>query len=1206
MSGLTASIAKIAIVVGLVVTIAYYLKLDPIVTKVALGVGIFAALVITIINLVRRLKGRGKKVDPAKQARRDAKKRLREEEKVLRVRFRELVKHLRQEQGGLGIRYSHGRDRHAWWVVLGPQGHGKSTLLQAATGSQEIAGADADAVRFFVTPTAVFIEFPADYDRRPETALALPSFLRELRRLRRQPIDGVLLVQRVDELLVDDVDPAALVASARRQIDLLAKTLEVQVPVVLAGSQLDALPGLGELCADAEHVDPSRAMGIALPARLTGQATAETASAHFVARGGPIAWVRDRCFTLVASSADGYVSQARLFGFWQSFGELGERAANLGGLLSAARLPGGDPLSLRGIYFTAAGSGGHGSAADPCLTRMAREVGGELAGGGLGAPPRVFTLDFLGHELHRAGGYGRRSRPYRRRRMITQGVVAGLALCVGGYAAVDMTTSANGTIDLLQSTSDLAHAVPQEGVRLPIEGELRPYESQMKNAAIWRAESPEEDLGWGFFRADLVKGAATAAVRASMCRSIVAPALKVAQEELNEFVAAFAEGGVPGADRRKAALRQLRLFLMLTEGGAEPEACKPRDSRFWREEVARVAIVETIAAKDARLQALLESYAEIVGEDQGAQERSGAELDACVRSLGAQAAGRGDDQVRLVEQVRGILTREAGEHALVDDLVNEINIGEDSIPLHRITSSGRVSPRRRQKIEHALTKDGWSEFSRRLSDLLRDPSSGGGWALCRGDEGGAEERCELAMEIYASRYEEAWRGFIADIAIQQPNTIPQAIAVYNDLVSEKPLEKIWTEIGRNTQGLSPVACMLPRAPGSRDSANEVLAMLRGDSPAGSESATLKHAKRMAQTFQGFVRFGAPTEGQDASSATPLGKYHERLMELRDAARQAYESREQVGALVEVMEASLKDLRASLQNEPLGEWNMGVESLLKPPLDSLEVVIRGIGRDTLNKQWCEEIIRPLRRRVAGYYPFNKQSMLPAEAADVSDFFHPVTGEIARFREGHLRSYVHVDSLGHDIVIADSDLDAKLHINPSVVELLNASNHLGLLLYPGGEKAEISFELTMGCTPQMAKVELSVGEEIISYRCGAEQAKGVSWPGEPAAKSVMLNVISNVEKQDKHHKKGDFALIELMERKLSPSRDLKAGTIKLNLDARKNDLGILRMTVRPHKIQGGNIFYGFGKSKIFLAPFRSKQFMEPPASLFVETAGYSCSQ
>jgi len=1198
MSALLGTIAQIAVLVGLVVAVAYYLKLDPIVTKVALGVGIFAVFVVTIINFVRRLRiPKGRPADPAKAARKQAKRQLWEEAKVLRVRFRELVRYLRRGQDGLGVRYSEARDRRAWWVVIGAQGHGKSTLLSSAPDVEEIAGAEAEGPRFFVTPAAVFVELPADYDRRPGAALAFPTFLRALRRLRReQPIDGVLLVHRVDALLANDAG-STLVADARRQIDRLAKGLDVQVPVIVAGSQLDALPGLAELCADTEHVDPSRALGIALPARLTGQATAETASAHFDASGGPVEWVRDRCFTLVASSEDGHRSQARLFGFWQSFGKLGGRAADVVGLLSAARLPGGDPLPLRGIYFTAAGTGGYANAVDPCLASMAREVGGALTGGGSSGSPGVFTSDFLAHELRRAGGYGRRSLPYRRRRVMLHALGATLVLSLGVYMAVGMTASAEGNIRLLQTTSERAYAVEQSGARIPEAGELRSYASLLESVDDWSGSRPE-GLGWGLFRSDLVKDAVIGTARAAVCRGVVAPAVVAVESELDKFVGAFAEGGMPGGERRSDVLAWLRFYLMLSEG--DDMACLPPPDP-WSEKSARGEITKIIGMQGAHLKPLLESYADTVGPHFRDID-PGRAPDVCVRSHGAQAIVRRES---LVESVREILNRESGERQLVDDLIATIN--KDETPFKLATNSGRVKSRHRQQVAPAFTKKGWLEFSELLSRRLGRSAAGDGWALCRAGVGSAEERCELAADMYVAQYEDAWREFVDGVWIDSPSSISEAIAIYRDLLREAPLERFWKAVDRNTRGLAPIRCMAPGSVGPEEDSlvGKILASveLHRSSTHGAGDPTMQHAREIEAEFRGFSSFGVPSGDGAEASVTALSKYHKRLGELRAAADQANQNREQHEELVGAMDVALGDIKTSLRNEPLDGWDGEVKALLMPPLESLSVVIDSDRARRLNEMWCEEVVKLMRRSLADKYPFNAQARMRGKLDDVDILFHPASGIIAKFRDDKLSAYV--EQLGGQVVARELGVDAKYHPSRALIELLNASHQLGTLLFPD-EKAEISFDLTMGCTGQMARVELSLDGEVVTYLCGREQAKRITWPGEGdkhEATLVVKGEITGADKGDVYTRPGDFAILELMDRKLSPKRDPGTGLISLSVDAKKNDLGVLRMTVRPDQVPGGgDIFYGFG-GETFLAPFRSPRFLNPPTSLFNEVS-FTC--
>jgi type VI protein secretion system component VasK len=54
-----------------------------------------------------------------------------------------------------------------WWLVLGPEAHGKSALLGAAPGAREVESGEPGEPRFFVADDAAFIEIPADYHMRP-------------------------------------------------------------------------------------------------------------------------------------------------------------------------------------------------------------------------------------------------------------------------------------------------------------------------------------------------------------------------------------------------------------------------------------------------------------------------------------------------------------------------------------------------------------------------------------------------------------------------------------------------------------------------------------------------------------------------------------------------------------------------------------------------------------------------------------------------------------------------------------------------------------------------------------------------------------------------------------------------------------------------------------------------------------------------------
>jgi type VI secretion system protein ImpL len=1162
--------AVVAALVALVAVAAQYLHLPPVVVQVAVAIGALVIAVRGVLDVLQRLRGPAggpAEPDPRVAARHAEARRRRR----LRRRLAAVVRELRAAQPRPRLWY---RERGAppWWLVVGPAGHGKSALLQAAPDARELAPDDEpDVPRFFTAAGAVFLELPS-----AAAAAELAVLFARLRRLRpRRPICGALVVHRADELLAGDPDLAA----ARRQIDVAADALGAQVPVVLVVARLDRLAGLAELLGD---LPPAHgALGATLPPR-EGQAPVQAAAAAALAAPdavGPVDWVRQRCHALVARAEPGSPRQTRLYGLWQQFARLAERAAAAAGRLAHAPLPGGDPLRLRAVYFTAARPD-PAPPEDLWSAALARRVGAALPPDAPDAPALApaFVAGLFAEELARDAQYAGRLRRHERRRFAGLALVAVALAAVAAAAARGSTAAARADEALVQATLRSAAAV-----RAAEPGELAPLAALTELAAAvqaWRAPTSDAHLLRGDELADL----AAEAYRRAVCDRVLRPLAERDRAELRRFATRHAGAGLPTHDEADDIFARLRAYLLLSH----PSAAGERDpwgedqTRWLQDRVVDAWTRADPAGPDPRRAAALAVHLRLLADPGDACARDGDACartdrgDACARTGHARAVARDEP---LVARVREILLRDPAERDVVERIVDRINRDPQ---IDRVTVGGlttAVHVRGEHPVPPAYTRDGWLAFSRALQDEL-DERSDEPWVL---GKPAADEtrvaRCTRLRELYTARYIKAWKQFVAGLRLDAPSSLTTAAAIYAELGDDAPLTPLFAELGRHTRDLPPIPCT-ERPTG--DLVAQIAARLAAAPPAGPAS----DARSVRDAFAPLVKFG------DAGArAGGLDGYHKRLQELHTAVTRASDPAA-IDALHAALVAARDNVDTAILRGPHGAWKDPLKRLLLPPIDALLVVVDTEARARLNRDWCATVVAPLLRSVAGRYPFRAGARDDARLADLAPLLHPQTGEIARFRDTRLSAYLAVR--GHDVEVLPPGAGADHHLSGRVRELLDAAHKLGLLLY-GGAEPGVELALTMSCEVGVPQVELDLDGAKIRYDCGPHRSHSLRWPGKGDEHRALL-LVTGDNRVEEFPEDGEFALLRLLERG-QPTRQRSGSGFTVSYPLPRLARPSLKLTVTPRDVRGGNLFHGFGDAR-FLAPLRAPGFTTPPHALFAE--------
>jgi type VI secretion system protein ImpL len=367
-----------------------------------------------------------------------------DERTQLQSRFQEAVLTLRKRRRGGGNLYT-----LPWYVVIGPPGSGKSTLIQNSGLNFPLSERfGKDALRgiggtrncdWWFTDEAVFLDTAGRYTTqdsdRDADAGAWAEFLRLLRRYRRRrPINGVMVAMSVSDLMV--LDAAGLrdhIAAVRRRLDELGEQLRISVPVYLVLTKCDLVAGFTEFFDNLDPAQRSQVWGVSFPVSQTmdGSAAPSLASEFDIL----LERLNARVFDRMHAERDGS-RRAAVLSFPLQLAALRETVRQfVEGVFSGHQY--GTPPLLRGVYLTSGTQ--EGTPIDRMMGAVARTFGLDPARvPPSSAKPRTFFVErLLKDVLFPESGFAGTNPKLERRKVLLQvaawaGVLAVTVLLLAG------------------------------------------------------------------------------------------------------------------------------------------------------------------------------------------------------------------------------------------------------------------------------------------------------------------------------------------------------------------------------------------------------------------------------------------------------------------------------------------------------------------------------------------------------------------------------------------------------------------------------------------------------------------------------------------------------------------------------------------------------------------------------------------------------
>lgn len=372
-----------------------------------------------------------------------------------------------------------------WYLVLGPEGTGKTTLLDDCglrRMTPPAAGAPTRPGAVAVTESAVFIDtsgaFVAAADLPRGVAAGWQAVLGELASLRPVlPVNGIILALSVDDLYLADSVARQTLAEGMR-----ARLLEVQarhdfaLPVYVLLTKLDIVPGFVEFFARMDADERDQPWGFVLPLPAADESPSTALDGVVPAFDNLVAGLAGRRLALLQQEPV-RARAARIEGFPAKVAVL---RSPLVTLLATVFAPvDGTPSPLpRGVFLTS--SRQDGLTVDPLMPEMSARfaVGRPLltastAGAeGMESQPWFIARPMRETILAEAGLGGRRRDPYGRRVLLRRlSTAACVVLCLGTAALMVPrygTSLAEHRRILAEIDRRLLSADPQMGEQLRV------------------------------------------------------------------------------------------------------------------------------------------------------------------------------------------------------------------------------------------------------------------------------------------------------------------------------------------------------------------------------------------------------------------------------------------------------------------------------------------------------------------------------------------------------------------------------------------------------------------------------------------------------------------------------------------------------------------------------------------------------------------
>lgn len=1001
------------------------------------------------------------------------------EVRVLGDRFHEAMASLRR----LRFRGRGGKSKVVyelpWYIIIGPPGSGKTTALVNSGLEFPLAEKFGDAALrgiggtrncdWWFTNDAVLLDTAGRYttqdSHRVVDSAAWKGFLGLLKKNRpRRPINGAIVTFSLQDMLtMSEEERDRHARTIRQRIDELINELGVRFPIYFTFTKVDLVAGFNEFFDNLGRDEREQVWGVTFN-DIVDESIPVDIEQFSDEYDSLLARLNDRVLWRLNDERD-LRRRGRLQAFPQQLEDL--KPAVMGFLRQAfAHSRYHVQPYLRGVYFTSGTQ--DGTPIDRLMSALAQNFG--FSRDVAAAPQRQGRAYFIGRlfrdvifpeaelvgvnrKLERLMRWGQRA-----------AYAATLALAVGLVIAWGSTVARNKMYlaDVSEHIDTYLKATGNPGLRSDARSALPALDALREAARVYDREEHPWLAGFGLYDAR-VDVEAKAAYRRALGQRF-APYL---QGALEAYL-------VNGAQDPLDLYQAFQVYMMLDR----PEHL---DAQILNEWFVTDWEQRYAHAEDDRraLQAHLAAFLEGDTPQVTADDRLVARTRDTLRRIPTSQ--------RIYAQIRSNPDH-AREYALDEFL------GHDFSRVFAVNGDARA-----MRVPAMFTREVYKEMEFAGDAPVITDSLSSQWVLQEPDEPAEElseaERERLAERVkehYLAEYAAQWQAFLGALEINRFESIADGrdkLAVLVDPV-HSPLLSVLQLAAENTElSFRPPAQVADAAEagGGGGMLGRASGMLAGQFEGN-------RVDKQFRPVNDLMREGKAGAAPITQVIGSIRQVHDYLSQIAlapnpsQAAFTAAKARFQGGADAI---SQLRQQAAGLP-EPLRQW-------LNTIADESWRVVLGSAKAHINNEWESQVVAPYRRALAGRYPLHRNADDELAVYDFAEFFKP-QGVLDTFAGEYLAAFVdrrrgwRARSLdGYNIGLSSA----------AVGQLRRADTIRQVFFRENPASPAVSFEIKpWRMDDRVARFELNLGTQQISYAHGPKLWRAMSWPGGGDASHVRI--------------------------------------------------------------------------------------------------------
>ncbi|MDC0662908.1 type VI secretion system membrane subunit TssM [Marinobacter sp. SS21] len=1035
--------------------------------------------------------------------------------------------------------------RLPWYLVIGLENAGKSSLIQRAGQSYTLSNVTRNArternplgFEWWIGDNGVLIDpdgellSQAGADGRGEMPQRLwQHFVGWLEQNRpRRPLNGVVVTVDLAQLTTASAEQRRSQAiTLRARLRELMEQLGCRLPVYVSFTKMDLLYGFAPCFRQLSKAERQQPFGFTF--RVDGARDPDEWLDEFDAQyRAMLERLNQRLPHTLAQTRDGE-ERAAIYSFTRQMAGIGPALSQfLTDFLCADAFS--TPALVRGAFFTSVYQ--EGVPEDAFVTAAA-------AGYGLAAPIQSAqrqgqSISYFSEALFpsvvypEAGlaGDNRRVVRSRRRRMAVAAVVflaAGLGMTAGWQHYFIKNAEAASRVDagvehFIANWRPLGYEPDTTGRKL-----LGPLD-QLRDATLafgdYRDRWPLiSDMG--LYQGDRV-GPKVEASYLDMLAYQFMPALMLGvMEEMSR-----------AADHGSERLHHLRVLRMLYDGsGRREDIVTDYMSAYWQRyfpgqrsvqerllrhldySLAHTDLAAMVAAGDRTADLTLTPFRSSV---QWAQDELG--------------------RVPTSERVYQDLQQAAGESFRAP-----LDLGRESGPafgvvFSRLDRHGQPLPMELRGeddplvIPGMLTREGLEGYFMSRSGAVTELALIDAWVLGRRDNvdfsEADEERLRTQLQDrYADEYVAAWRQALSHLDIQRFQDLNHGVRILESLTSgHEPLAQLLRRVHHNT-------VLLPRPAAGAALAQQALA------PSSHDRMAQEIERQFADLNQLLAKGEDQTSGleQITEVVSNLHSYLRGIQEAPDRGKAALSAARARMALQGADPIFTLQRLADHQPAPLNRM------LEKLATESWRVILdQAVAQ--LERQWYRDVYQPFQQTLARHYPFNPDAGRDAALQDFERFFGP-EGLLNRFYQDNLKLFLE-DHPEHVLVSRRASL-----VRRDVLAALEGADLIRQAFFTRGGTLDVEFSMEpLNLSSNKRRSVVNVDGQLVEFSHGPRQSIPLVWPNtlRETVESRITLVPTQVNRSPRSlSASGPWALFRLLDQADITGVSASAVDVRFNLD------------------------------------------------------------